>query len=118
MQYLLLIYVDPAIYESLDPAEGQAVMDAYWKLDADAKAAGVLLSSNALHGQEQSSTLRVRNGETRVTDGPYVETKEALGGYYLVDVPTLDDARFWAAKIPDSTRGVIEIRPIVDFSEN
>jgi hypothetical protein len=115
MQYLLLIYFDPAIYAAMSPAESQAAIDAYWQLDAEAKAAGVWLGSNALHGHELSTTLYVRDGEPIVSDGPFAESKEVLGGYYHVEVPGLREARFWAAKIPDASRGVIEIRPIVDF---
>lgn len=115
MQYLLLIYIDPALYANMDPAESKETMDAYWKLDDDARAAGVLLSSNALYGHEQTSTLKVRGGDRIVSDGPFAETKEVLGGYYLVDVPGLEEARYWAAQIPDAKRGTIEIRPIVNF---
>lgn len=115
MQYLLLIYIDPALYATMDPAEAQANMAAYWKLDDDARAAGVLLSSNALYDHDKTTQLKVRGGERIVSDGPFVETKEVLGGYYLVDVPGLEEARRWAAQIPDAARGTIEIRPIVDF---
>lgn len=115
MQYLLLIYIDPARYANMEPAEAQANMAAYWKLDDDAKAAGVLLSSNALHDHGATTQLKVRDGEQLVSDGPFAETKEVLGGYYLVDVPGLEEARFWAAQIPDAASGTIEIRPIVEF---
>ena len=71
-----------------------------------------MVSGDALHGPDAATTVRVRDGKTLVTDGPFAETKEALGGYYLVDVPDLDAALARAAKMPNIAYGSIEVRPV------
>ncbi len=77
--------------------------------------AGVFLAGDALHPAETASTVRVPNGERVVTDGPFAETKEILGGYYLLDLPDLDAALTWAEQAPHVARGSVEVRPVVVF---
>ena len=109
MRYLLLIYED----ETNEPGDIQPWFD---YTEAMQKA-GVMLAGDALHPTSAATTVRVRNGETVATDGPFAETREQLGGYYLVDCTDLDQAIEWAARMPNADRGSIEIRPVVDFEQ-
>lgn len=116
MQYLLLIYADESAWESRSDGERQAIYREYGALNGDLRAQGKLLAGDELQPVATATTVRVRGGETVVTDGPFAETKEALGGYYLVDAESLDEAIEWAARIPSAREGSIEIRPVVDHS--
>jgi len=116
MRYLLLIYVDPATYEGVTEAEGQAEMAEYFALGPSVRARGIEMTGEALQPIATATTVRVRDGRPLITDGPFAETKEHLGGYYLVDVDNLDEAIAIAQRIPDVRRGSVEIRPVVDFS--
>jgi hypothetical protein len=78
--------------------------------------AGIMRAGDALHPPDSATTVRVRDDETQVTDGPFAETKEILGGYYLIEVPDLDTALKYAARMPNITYGSVEVRPVVDFS--
>jgi hypothetical protein len=115
MQYLLLIYAE----ESRDPAretpEGEAFMNEYWAFTEEVKQRKLMLGSNALQPVSTATTVRVRDGKTETTDGPFAETKEQLGGYYLLDCKDLDEAIECAAKIPSARLGSIEIRPVMLF---
>ena len=113
MRYALLIYVAP--WEST-PEEDAEVYQAYNAFGAEAAAADVMRGGEALHEAKTATSVRVRSGDVLVTDGPFAETKEEFGGFYLIDAANLDEAIKWAAKIPGATRGTIEIRPVVDFS--
>jgi len=113
MQYMLLIYNAPAAWTSLSESEQGEIFAAYGTFTEEIRASGKLVAGDALQGLETATSVQVRNGETLTTDGPFAETKEFLGGYYLVDVDTLDEALEWAAKIPGATYGTIEVRPIV-----
>lgn len=118
MKYLLLIYGDEKAHAArlaADPAAGQAEMNEYFAFNDAAGAAGVLRAGEALHTTDQATTVRVRNSKALTTHGPFAETKEQLGGYYLIECAHLDQAIEWAAKIPGARDGSIEIRPIVDF---
>jgi hypothetical protein len=106
MQYLLLINDE----ESDDRVDLMPEYMAYTQALSDS---GALVDANQLQPAGTATTVRVRNGETLVTDGPFIETKETLGGYYLIDVETLDEALEWAAKIPSARFGHVEIRPVV-----
>jgi hypothetical protein len=117
MQYMFLIYSEPGAGPEMGSDEHQAEMQQWFAYTAALGEAGVLVRGDALHGTEAATTVRVRDGGALHTDGPFAETKEALGGYYLVDVPTLDDALAWAAKVPNAGYGSIEVRPVVDFSQ-
>jgi len=112
MRYALLIYVEP--WEST-PEEDAEVMKTYNAFTAEAVAADVMRGGEALHEAKTATSVRVRSGQTLVTDGPFAETKEEFGGFYLVEAPNLDEAIKWAAKIPGAVRGTIEVRPVVDF---
>jgi hypothetical protein len=110
MQYMLLIYV---------PADGseQAESEAWMRYTQDLQQAGVMVAGDGLQGLDTAQTVRVREGETLVTDGPFAETKEMLGGYYLIDVADLDAALGWAAKIPSVGFGSVEVRPVMVFDQ-
>jgi hypothetical protein len=113
MQYLLLIYDDEKRWSNMTEAEMQAGMGAY---DAFGKEfAGKIKAGNALQPTQTATTVRTREGKRLTTDGPYAETKEALGGYYLVDANDLDEAIVIASKIPGALTGAIEVRPIMTF---
>ena len=109
MRYALLIYVEP--YEPTEE-ENAEVMKAYNAFTQDAVDAGVMRGGEALEDAKTATSVRVRNGQTLVTDGPFAETKEEFGGYYLIEAPNLDEAIKWAAKIPGAQRGTIEVRPV------
>ena len=116
MRYLLLIYVDPATYESVTEEENQAEMAEYYALGPSFRERGWEVTGEALQPVTTATTVRVRDGKVLTTDGPFAETKEHLGGFYLVDCENLDQAMEFARRIPDVKRGSIEIRPVVDFS--
>ena len=113
MEYLLLIYGDPR--EAPPESQSEEHMQRWFTYTQELETAGVMKGGNALQFPETATTVRVRNDETLLTDGPFAETKEILGGYYLIDVPDLDAALAWAAKMPNITYGSVEVRPIVVF---
>jgi len=114
MQYLLLIYGDEDGWESLSDDEQEAAIGEYRSLRRDLTAQDKYGGSNELHGVDTATTIQVRNGDTLVTDGPFAETKEHVGGYFLVDAESLDEAIEWASRIPAARRGSVEIRPVVE----
>jgi hypothetical protein len=114
MRYMLLIYGNESRGATMTEEEGNAVMAAYFAYGAEATAAGVHRSGEALYDTAQAKTVRIRNGKTLVTDGPFAETKEQLGGFYELQCEDLDEAILWAGKCPGIQHGAIEIRPIVD----
>lgn len=109
MRFALLIYTAPT---EPPPEEFDATMEAYNAFTKEAADAGVMLAGEALEDAKEARTVRVRDGQTFVTDGPFAETKEEFGGYYVVEAPDFDEAIKWAAKIPGAKRGSIEVRPI------
>lgn len=111
MKYLLLMYANESEAPKT-PEELQALAPAWYAYMADAKAAGVLLENNGVEPGTMATTVRIRNGKTLTTDGPFAETHEQLGGYSLLDCKDLDEAIRWAAKIPTAQYGSIEIRPL------
>jgi hypothetical protein len=113
MEYLLLIYGDPR--EAPAEAQSEEHMQRWFAYTQELESAGVMKGGNALQFPETATTVRVRNDETLLTDGPFAETKEILGGYYLIDVPDLDAALAGAAKMPNITYGSVEVRPVVVF---
>jgi len=113
-QYMLLIY-GPSD-RTPTPEEMAAEMPRWNAYTEALQDAGVMKAGDALHPPDSATTVRVRDGETQVTDGPFAETKETLGGYYLIDVPDLDTALKHAARMPNIAYGSVEVRPIVDFS--
>lgn len=114
MRYLLLIYT-PEPSEAVPGETMEAELEAYNVFTADIAARGLLKAGEALHPSSAATTVRVRDGRTLTTDGPYAETKEQLGGFYLVDARDLDEAIEVAARIPGAGRGAIEVRPIFEF---
>jgi len=113
-QYLLLIYGPTGRTPS--PEEMAAEFPRWSAYTEELQNAGLMRAGEALHGPETATTVRVRDGETQVTDGPFAETKETLGGFYLIEAPDLDTALKYAARMPNITYGSVEVRPVVDFS--
>ena len=115
MQYMLLIYDA----ESAEPAPGtpefEAMMGGYYAFTEKVKSDGVMVAGDALEKVATATTVRVRNDSTETTDGPFAETREVLGGYYLLDCKDLDEAIQYAAQIPSAKYGSIEIRPVMIF---
>jgi hypothetical protein len=112
MKYMLLMYADESIAQKFTPEEYQSAGQAWYTLGKEIEAAGVLLSNHGLSSVNDATTVRVRDGKTLNTDGPFAETHEQLGGYYLLECKDLDEAIGWAAKIPMAKYGSIEVRPI------
>ena len=112
MQYMALIYGDEDMWAELSDEERAGLYERYHAFSADARAAGVVVGGSELAATGDATTVRVRDGETLVTDGPYAEVKEALGGYYLFECATMKDALDWAARIPGAEHGFIELRPV------
>jgi hypothetical protein len=112
MRYMLLIHSPESYYATLTQEQMGQLMAGYGKFHQELEAAGVLRASDRLQPTHAATTVRVRNGKTGTTDGPFAETKEAFGGYYLIDVANLDEAVAWAAKIPTAKYGSVEVRPI------
>jgi hypothetical protein len=108
MKYALLIYSAPGTGQLADPGAGEAWID-YSKA---VKAAGVLLGAEQLAGTDTATSVRVRGGERLLTDGPFLETKEHLAGFFLIDVPDLDTALDWAARMPNAASGTTEVRAV------
>ncbi|MCI0583069.1 MAG: YciI family protein [Chloroflexi bacterium] len=118
MQYLLLIYLaEPSPDAPPPPAEELAAqMAAYNAFTQETRDRHQYLAGEALDSTSTATSVRVRDGRTIVTDGPFAETKEALGGFYLLDCKDVDEAIEMAAKIPAARRGTIEVRPVWDYS--
>ena len=113
MEFLALVYGDPDTWESLSEEERSRAYEGYVTVSRDAEAAGALVDASELESTAAATSVRVRGGDTVVTDGPYAEVKESLGGYYLLSCDTIEEAVDWAAKIPAAwTGGAIEIRPV------
>lgn len=115
MEYLLLIYEDEKVWQERDETDRASIMEAYYAYTKSMQEADVYKGGNALQPIATATTVQVRSNERTTTDGPFAETKEQLGGYYLIDCANLDEAMDWAAKIPTSATGSIEVRPIIVF---
>jgi len=113
MKYLLLIYMAE---NAMNPAEREQCYRDSTQLAHDLKSAGQYLSANPLHPVAAATSLRIREGKRLVTDGPFAETREQLGGYFLVDAADLDEAIAIAARIPGARRGTVEVRPVVELA--
>ena len=112
-QYMLLIYGQEGSWEALSDEERGSIYQEYYALSRELRSRGALVSSHELQPVSTATTVRLEDGEAVVTDGPFAETKEALGGYYLIEAESLDEAIEWAAKIPSARTGKIEVRPVV-----
>ena len=112
MKYMLLMYANESDAPKANTDEQQAVAQTWYALLKEVEAAGVLVSYNGLLPVANATTVRVRNGKTLTTDGPFAETHEQLGGFFVLDCKDLDEAMGWAAKIPHAKYGSVEVRPL------
>jgi hypothetical protein len=117
MKYAFTIYGDEARRASASEEDQQAMAHAYGAVTQEMEQQGALVAGEGLYPTQTATTVRVRDGERSVTDGPFAETKEQLGGFYVLECKDLDDAIEWAAKIPGAQFGSIEIRPVMVFDE-
>ena len=116
MKYMLLIYTEPKHEPDRGTPEFETMMAGYFAANDEMKKAGVLCEGDGLQGVEAATTLRIRSGKVETMDGPFAETREHLGGYYVVDVPDLDAALKYASLIPSAHYGTIELRPLMDYA--
>jgi hypothetical protein len=114
MQYMLLLYNDEAAWAALSDEERNGIRQEYFALAEDLRENGAYVAGAPLHPTTDSTTVRIRDGRQLVTDGPFAETKEQLGGYFLLEAETDDEARAWAAKVPAARYGSIEVRPVLE----
>jgi hypothetical protein len=112
MQYLALIYADENAWATFSDEQRQAAYAEYSRFGEEGREAGVVVSGNELDATSTATTVRVRDGETLVTDGPFAELKETLGGYYLLECGSMEEACEWAARIPGASHGTVEVRPV------
>lgn len=115
MQYMLLIYAEPANEPVYGTPAFDQMMAGYAAFTETLKSAGAMRSGEGLQGPDTATTLRVRGGKVDTMDGPFAETKEHLGGYYVIDVPDLDAALRYAAMIPSASYGAVEVRPVMIY---
>jgi hypothetical protein len=118
MQYLLLLHAEESGWSKLTQAEQQQGMAAYMAYTEALKKAGALVGSNRLQPVSAATTVKIANGKQQVLDGPYADSKEQLGGYYLIEAPDLDGAIAWAARCPGASHGTIEVRPVWEMVAN
>ena len=116
MQYLLLLHAEEAGFGRMTPEQQQQGMAAYVAYTEALNKAGAYKGSNRLQFVSTATTVRLVDGKTQVLDGPYADSKEQLGGYFLIDVPDLDAALSWAARCPGASHGIIEVRPVWDMT--
>lgn len=115
MRYLAMIYDAEPDPGSVSPADYEQMLAEYGAFDAAVKAAGAFRGGEALQSSETATVVRVRDGQRLTTDGPFAETREQLGGYYVLECADLDEAIAWAAKIPGAGTGAVEVRPILEM---
>ena len=113
MRYLLLIHSEESRFEAMSEDELAALYEEYGRFTADIQASGHMVAGAQLQPTSAATSVRIRNGETLVTDGPFAETKEQLGGYYLIEAKDVDEAIEIASRIPSARAGTIEVRPLV-----
>ncbi len=118
MQYLLLIYDNEEIASQMSPKEMEADMKAYFALNAKMREKGLTFSGEALEPVATATSVRVRDGKRATTDGPFAETAEQLGGFYLIEAENLDEAIDWASQIPAAKTGTVEVRPIMSLPDH
>jgi hypothetical protein len=120
MRYMLLIYSSERADAQANPAEMQAIMQAHRTVMEGTSRAGILRGAEPLHPTNTATTVRHENGKVVTIDGPFAETKEQLGGYYILECKDLDEAIHWASRLPAAPKGgtgCVEIRPILDVAE-
>ena len=118
MQYILLIYGDEGARETRSDEENGQIYQAYGAFSKELQDSGAMVAGDALEPTDTATTVRVQNEDVLTTDGPFAETKEQLGGYYLIEADSLDEAIGWAAKIPGARHGSVEVRPVMIFEED
>ena len=114
-KYVALIYGDETQFAHATPEDGARMMKAYDEYTEALRASGLFEAGEGLQPTNTATTVRVNNGEVSTTDGPFAETKEQLGGFYVLNCKDLDEAIEWAAKIPGARGGSIEVRPVIEF---
>jgi hypothetical protein len=112
MEYILMLYSEEGHWGRMTKAEQEQGMAAYNAFNEALTKAGVLKGANRLQPASAATTVRVANGKAQVLDGPYADSKEQLGGYFLLDVPDLDAALSWASRCPGASHGIVEVRPV------
>ena len=112
MQYMLLIHSDERAAATATPEQNSEMMGAYMAYSQALNEAKVMSGGNRLRPTSAATSVRIVNGKAKIQDGPFADTKEQLGGYYLIDVPDLDAALSWAARCPGARFGTVEVRPI------
>jgi hypothetical protein len=117
MKFMLLLWGDEGQWADMSEEEAAAEMARWEDYTNQLIAAGAMVSGEGLQASATSKTLRVENGERVVTDGPFVETKEQLGGFYVIECASMDEALEWAAKLPSAEQGSTEIRPVIAYEE-
>jgi hypothetical protein len=117
MKYALLIYAAEKEWTEKSKEEQGSIYNEYWNYSIELKNSGRMVSCEPLDPTSTATTIRVRDGKTIPTDGPFADTKEQLGGIYVIDAKDLDEAIEWASKIPDARTGSIEIRPLMNIPE-
>jgi len=118
MKFLCLIYSNEAQWENMSRAEYDAVLGEFFAFTQEMRDQGKYIAGEDLHPTRAAITVRVRNRKISTTDGPFAETKEQLGGFYLIDTPDMGDAIEVASKIPSARYGCIEVRPVLNFSHD
>jgi hypothetical protein len=116
MKYMLLIYNEEKAWAGFTEAQRQGFMGEFMKFTQQIQSAGQWVSSSQLQPTAAATSVRVRDGKRLVTDGPFAETREQLGGYYLIEAKNLDEAIAIAARIPSVSAGTVEVRPLVERS--
>lgn len=117
MKYMVLIYVNEAQTPDFTKEEHQVAAQEWFAFNTEAEAAGILLNNDGLSPSANATTIRIREGKTLITDGPFAETHEQIGGYYMLDCNDLDEAISWAQKIPGAKYGAVEIRPVNVYTQ-
>ena len=117
MRYLCLIYSDEKRYRNMSPSEMETLMGEYFAFTDGIRKSGHYVAGEALQPVQTATTVRIRNGKISTTDGPFAETKEQLGGFYMIEARDLNDAIQVASKIPSARTGSVEVRPVVDFGQ-
>lgn len=112
MQYLMLLHVNESAWGQMPPEQQEQGKAAYMAFGEALQKSGAWVGSNRLKPSANATTVRIANGKTQVLDGPYTDTKEQIGGYFLIDVKDLDAALSWAARCPAASHGVVEVRPV------
>lgn len=112
MKYLLMIYSNEAAESAATEADNADMLAAYGAYAGAMAQAGVMVGGERLRPTEMATSVRVKGGKTEVLNGPYADTREQLGGYFMIDVPDLDAALHWAARCPSASHGTIEVRPV------